>query len=153
MFTGTGAISSLFFVFPFGMGAQPMIVLSLIFFFLNLFLYCSFFIILGLKYICYPDRWSSLIRNPTASMYAGCFPMGGATLINVAVTVINEQLNYGGKSFLYIIWTMWWLDVFISFACCWVGVHAMYVYSDIFFFRVKVHPALGSHSRATLWIQ
>ena len=125
IFTGTGSISSLFFVFPFGMGTLPMIALSLIFFFLNLFLYCSFFIILGLKYTYYPDRWSSLLRNPTASMYAGCFPMGAATLINVAVTVINEQLNHGGKSFLYLIWAMWWLDVVISFACCWFGVHAM----------------------------
>jgi Voltage-dependent anion channel len=125
--TGTGAISILFSVFPFGAETQPMIVLSLIFFFLNLFLYCSFFIILGLKYICYPDRWSSLLRNPTASMYAGCFPMGATTLINVAVSVINGKLNYGGKSFLYFIWAMWWLDVFISFVCCWVGVHAMCV--------------------------
>jgi tellurite resistance protein TehA-like permease len=131
-----------------------MIVLSLIFFFLNLFLFCSFFIILGLKYICYPDRWSSLLRNPMASLYAGCFPMGATTLINVAVTVINGQLNYGGKSFLYFIWAMWWLDVFISFACCWVGVHSMYVYSRIFFLGVKkAHPTLGSLFRTTLWIQ
>ena len=119
-----------------------MIVLSLIFFFLNLFLYCSFFIILGIKYICYPDRWSSMLRNPTASMYAGCFPMGAATLINVAVTVINGHLNYGGKPFLYFIWAMWWLDVFISFACCWVGVHFMYVYSRIFISWCKGSPII-----------
>ena len=105
-----------------------MIVLSLIFFFLGLFLYCSFTIILGLKYIYYPDRWSSLLRNPTAIMYAGCIPMGAATLINIAVVVINGQLNYGGKPFLYFLWAMWWLDVFISFLCCWVGVHTMYVF-------------------------
>ena len=104
-----------------------MIVFSLIFFYFGLFLYCSFIIILGLKYICYPDRWSSLLQNPTASMYAGYFPMGAATLINVAVIVINGQLDYGGESFLYFIWAIWWLDVFISFVCCWVGVHAMYV--------------------------
>jgi tellurite resistance protein TehA-like permease len=110
-----------------------MIVFSLIFFFLNLFLYCTFFIILGLKYICYPDRWSSLLQNPTTSMYAGCFPMGATTLINVAVTVINGRLNYGGKSFLYFIWAIWWLDVFISFVCCWIGVHNMYVRFIYFF--------------------
>jgi tellurite resistance protein TehA-like permease len=132
VFTGTGAISSLFFAFPFGMGAQPMIVFCLIFFFLNLFLFCLFFIILGLKYICYPERWSSLLRNPTASLYAGCFPMGATTLINVAVEVINERFKYGGKPFLYFIWAIWWLDVFISFVCCWVGVHAMYVWLCIF---------------------
>ena len=137
------------------MGTKPMIVLSLTFFFLNLFLFCTFFIILGLKYICYPDRWSSLLRNPTTSKYAGCFPMGATTLLNVAVTVINGQSNFGGKSFLYFIWAMWWLDVFISFVCCWVGVHAMWVYTNscTFFLRLKVYPTLGSHSRITLWIQ
>ena len=119
-----------------------MTVLTLIFFFLNLFLYCSFFIILGIKYICYPDRWSSMLRNPAASIYAGCFPMSAATLINVAVTFINGQLNYGGKLLLYFIWAMWWLDVFISFACCWVGVHFMYVYDRIFFLGVKAHLQL-----------
>ena len=126
-FTGTGSISILFFVFPFGTGALPMVVLSLIVFFLDLFLFCFFFIILGLKYICHPDRWSSLLRDPNDSLYAGCFPMGATTLIDIAVNVINGRLNYGGKSFLYFIWAIWWLDVVISFACCWVGVHAMYV--------------------------
>jgi len=65
-------------------------------------------------------------------MYEGCFPMGATTLINVAVTVINGQLNYGGRSFLYFIWAMcqWWLDIFISFACCWVGVHPMITHQN-----------------------
>jgi Voltage-dependent anion channel len=133
IFTGTGKISILFFAFPFATGAQPMIVLSLIFFFLGLFLFCSFVIILGLKYIYYPDRWSSMLRNPTAIMYAGCLPMGAATLINVCVVVINGQLNFGGKSFLYFIWAIWWIDVLISFLSCWVGVHTMYVSGLVFF--------------------
>ena len=155
LFTGTGKISVLFFVFPFGTGAQPMIIFCLIFFFLDLFLYCSFIIILGLKYICYPDRWSSLIRNPTASMYAGCFPMGAASLINVAVIVINGQLNYGGKPFLYFIWALWWLDVFISFVCCWFGIHTMYVSGRVFFLvylSANSTCGLGLHSRNNLWM-
>ena len=53
--------------------------------------------------------------------------MGAATLINIAVIVINGQLNFGGKLFLYFIWAIWWLDVLISFVCCWVGVRTMYV--------------------------
>ena len=106
--------------------------ISLIVFFFNLFLFCSFFIILGLRYIYYPDRWSTLLQKPT-SLYTGYFPIGAATLINVAVMVINQQLNYGGKSFLYFIWAIWWLDVFLSFVCCWVGVHTMYVSARVFF--------------------
>lgn len=115
-----------------------MIVLSLIFFFLNIFLFCSFFILLGLKYICHPGSWPSLLRNPTDSLYAGCFPVGAATIINIAVNVIHGRLNYGGKSFLYFIWAIWWLDVFVSFVCCWVGVHAMYVSGRVLFSLMQV---------------
>jgi tellurite resistance protein TehA-like permease len=129
-----------------------MIVLSLIFFFLGLFLYCSFVIILGLKYICYPDRWSSLLQSPTAIMYTGCIPMGAATLINVSVIVINGQLNYGGKSFLYFIWAIWWLDVIISFVCCWLGVHTMYVSSLNFSSSADSPYGLGLQPRNSLWM-
>ena len=132
-----------------------MIVLSLVFFFLGLFLYCTFVIILGLKFIYYPERWASLLQNPTAIMYAGCIPMGAATLINVSVIVINGQLNYGGKSFLYFIWAIWWLDVFISFVCCWLGVHTMYVSGRIYFLvclSANSTCGLGLHSRNNLWM-
>ena len=131
-----------------------MVVFSLIFFFLGLLLYCSFCIILLLKYIYYRDRWSAMLRNPTAIMYAGCIPMGAATLINVAVIVINGRLNFGGKSFLYFIWAIWWLDVFISFVCCWVGVHTMYVFGRVFFpvyLNADSTCGLGLHSGNSLW--
>lgn len=68
-FTGTGAISNLFFVFPFGTGAQPMIILTLVIFYVNLFLFCCFFIILGLKYICCSGKWSSMLRKPIRGMF------------------------------------------------------------------------------------
>lgn len=110
-----------------------MIVLSLILFFLDLFLFCSFFIILGLKYICYPDRWASLLQDQVESLCAGYIAMGAATILNVAVNVINGRLNYGGKDFLYFIWAIWWLDVLFSLACCFFGVHTMYVSGYIFF--------------------
>lgn len=153
-FTGTGAISNLFFVFPFGTGAQPMIILTLVIFYVNLFLFCCFFIILGLKYTCCSGKWSSMLRKPMDSLYAGCFPMGATTLINTAVDVINGRLNYGGKSFLYFVWAIWWLDVFISFVCCWVGVHAMYVFDLGFFPCVNANfGLLGLRNRNILWIR
>lgn len=94
-------------------------------FFLNISLFVTSFILLASKYIVYRDRWSALWSNPVTSMYVGCFPMGGTTLINVAVEVIHSKYGIGGKGFLYFIWTMWWLDIVISFLCCWVGVHCM----------------------------
>ncbi|PPQ67315.1 hypothetical protein CVT25_005899 [Psilocybe cyanescens] len=105
-----------------------MLVLSLIVSFLNLFLFVLFTILLITKYLCYPDRWKSLIRNPVTSLFAGCFPMAGTTLINVAVQVVHTRYHVGGKGFLYFIWSMWWLDIVVSLLCCWLGVNAMFVY-------------------------
>lgn len=107
-----------------------MLVLSLIVSFLNLFLFVLFTILLITKYLCYPDRWKSLIRNPVTSLFAGCFPMAGTTLINVAVQVVHTRYHVGGKGFLYFIWSMWWLDIVVSLLCCWLGVNAMCVQSS-----------------------
>ncbi|KIM40152.1 hypothetical protein M413DRAFT_446309 [Hebeloma cylindrosporum] len=127
---GTGAISGLFFSFPYATGSTPMLVFSLIIFFLNLLLFAFFSILVVAKYICYPDRWSTLIRNPVTSLYAGCFPMAATTLINVGVQVVNTEYNVGGKGFLYFLWAMWWVVVVVSFTCCWAGVHAMFTYQS-----------------------
>ncbi|KAF8973295.1 voltage-dependent anion channel [Flammula alnicola] len=127
---GTGAISSLFVSFPYGTGSRPMIVLSLIIFFLNLFLFTLFSVLVIAKYMCYPDRWKVLVRNPVTSLYAGCFPMGATTLINVAVLVIHQKYHVGGKGFLYFLWAIWWIDIVIAFFCCWVGVHVMFAYQN-----------------------
>lgn len=102
-----------------------MLVLSMVIFFLNLFLFFLFLALLMAKYFIYPDRWLSLMKNPVNSLFTGCFPMAGTTLINVAVQVIHAKFQFGGKGFLYFIWAMWWLDVAISIFCCWFGVHIM----------------------------
>ncbi|KAF8906557.1 voltage-dependent anion channel [Gymnopilus junonius] len=125
---GTGAISVLFTIFPYTHGSKPMITLSLIIFFSNLCLFVFFFALVIAKYVHYPQKWSSLLRNPVTSLYCGCFPMGATTLINIAVLVIHTRYHVGGKGFLYFLWSMWWLDVVISFVCCWVGLHFMFTY-------------------------
>lgn len=104
-----------------------MLVISLVIFFINLSLFILFFVLVAAKYLCYPDRWAHLIRNPIVSLYAGTFPMGATTLINVAVSVIHEKYQIGGKVFLYFLWATWWLDVLIACLCTWVGVHVMCV--------------------------
>ncbi|KAF4620543.1 hypothetical protein D9613_000669 [Agrocybe pediades] len=122
---GTGAISGLFVAFPYATGSHPMLVFSLIIFFLNLALFILSFVLLAAKYIRYRGKWIALWNNPATSVYVGCFPMGGTTLINVATQVIHSEYNIGGKGFLYFLWAMWWLDICISFLCCWVGLHYM----------------------------
>ncbi|EFI28120.1 sulphite efflux pump protein [Coprinopsis cinerea okayama7 len=124
---GTGAVSILFEVFPYGRGSRGMMIVSLAFFFLNLILCCIFFSFSVAKYVVYPDRWSALIRNPITSLYLGCFPMGLTTLINVGVDVINIYFAFGGRTFLYTLWGFWWVVVAISVVCCWVGVHMMFI--------------------------
>lgn len=104
-----------------------MLALGLAFFFLNLVLFIVFLVLMTAKYICYPDRWSHLFKNPVVSLYAGTFPMGATTLINVAVSVIHEKYRIGGRSFLYFLWAVWWVDVVVAGLCAWVGVHVMYV--------------------------
>ncbi|PPR07411.1 hypothetical protein CVT26_013727 [Gymnopilus dilepis] len=125
---GTGAISVLFTIFPYTHGSSPMITLSLIIFFTNLFLFTFFSVLVIAKYVHYPQKWSSLLKNPVTSLYCGCYPMGATTLINIAVEIIHARFHIGGKGFLYFLWAMWWLDVLVSFICCWVGLHFMFTY-------------------------
>lgn len=76
----------------------------------------------------FPGIWSSTINHPVQSLYLGCFPMGATTLINIAVQTVYEDYNFGGRSLLYTIWGLWWLDCFISWLCVFGLMHTMYVY-------------------------
>lgn len=125
--TGTGAVSILFASFPYGHDTHAMNIFSLVFFFLNLFLVILFTALTFARYYLYPYIWPITLNHPVSSLYIGCFPMGVATLINVAVDVINTRYGFGGKVFLYFIWAVWWIDVLVSVLCCWGMVHVMFV--------------------------
>jgi tellurite resistance protein TehA-like permease len=107
---------------------------------LDLFTFGCFIILTITKYTVYPGAWHSLLRNPATSLYAGCFPMGAATLITVAVKLFHDHAKFGGNDFLVFLWAMWWINVGISFICCWLGVHIMYAPAPSF--EVESH-----HSR------
>lgn len=116
---GTGAISLLFQGFPYAAGSRTFKILTLIFFFLNLFLFILFTAITTARYILFPKIWSLMIRHPVQGLYTGCFPMGAATLINVSVHTLYQDYGFGGKRFLYALWGLWWIDVAISGLCVW----------------------------------
>ncbi|KAG7098528.1 hypothetical protein E1B28_000467 [Marasmius oreades] len=122
---GTGSISLLFNAFPYGKDANGMHIMALIFFFLNLTLFVLFTVISLARYALFPKVWPIMISHPLQSLYTGTFPMGATTLLNICVTLINEKYGVGGKSFLYVIWALWWLDVAISIICCWGMLHIM----------------------------
>ncbi|KAI0755547.1 voltage-dependent anion channel [Fomes fomentarius] len=122
---GTGSIALLLHNFPYANDWQVMQVLTWIFFFLNLALFVLFNALTIARHIMFPDMWGTMMKHPTQSLYIGTYPMGGATLITVAAGFIYEQYGFGGKTFLYIIWAIWWLDVFVSLLCAFVLVHLM----------------------------
>lgn len=122
---GTGDVSILFYVFPYGFGTRGMAAMSLVFFFFNLVIFCIFSAFTIARYVMYPKSWFAMIRDPGASLYLSCIPMGAATIISVAVQVICVHYDFGGKGFLYFCWGMWWIDVFVSGLCFWGLVHVM----------------------------
>ncbi|KAG9220610.1 hypothetical protein CCMSSC00406_0003709 [Pleurotus cornucopiae] len=127
---GTGAISILFYSFPYGNGSEEMKILSLLFFFLNLGLFIIFAAVTAARYVLFPDLWSIMLQHPVQSLYLGCAPMGVATMISVAASLIHEGYGFGGKPFIYFVWAVWWLDVAVSALCCWQLMHIMMVRQD-----------------------
>ncbi|KAL5523957.1 hypothetical protein ACEPAG_8130 [Sanghuangporus baumii] len=123
---GTGAISALFHVFPYGSEHRGMQIAALFFLILNL----AFFVILTIcafaRYTIYRGIWSSMIHHPVQSLYLGCFPMGFATLIIAAVGIVYEYFEFGGEGFLYAMWSLWWLDVAVSLVTCFGQLHIMF---------------------------
>ncbi|CAE6383364.1 unnamed protein product [Rhizoctonia solani] len=110
---GTGAVSSLLHSFPYG--SQPVLhgfgVAILI---LNVCLFGLFCVLSGIRYIRYPEIFSSMYKHPVQSLYLGCFPMGFSTLINAS---LNAHQTYGlGDNFLYALWGLWWLDSIVALA-------------------------------------
>ncbi|KAJ7183151.1 voltage-dependent anion channel [Mycena filopes] len=110
---GTGAVSSLVSRFHFGEGSETLKVLTLLFFFLNLFFFVAICAATIARYYMFPELWSAMLRHPTQSLFIGAFPMGAATLINVALTA-NQSYSFAGSGFLYTLWAFWWLDSVVS---------------------------------------
>ncbi|KIJ67708.1 hypothetical protein HYDPIDRAFT_83974, partial [Hydnomerulius pinastri MD-312] len=122
---GTGSISILFHSFPYGADSQVMKAFTLVFFFLNLVLFVLFTAVSAARYILFPGIWDRMMRHPVQSLYLGTFPMGGTTLLTVAIADIYDTYNFGGRPFVYAVWVLWWVDVAISLLCCWGIVHIM----------------------------
>ncbi|KAG0704523.1 voltage-dependent anion channel-domain-containing protein [Suillus ampliporus] len=106
---GTGATSALVHAFPYGNGSPAIKVVTLIIFFLNLLLFVFFTGATIARYIMFPDIWLKMIRHPAQSLFIGAFPMGAATLINIAL-VAHHEWNFGGISFLYTLWGFWMVE-------------------------------------------
>jgi len=122
---GTGAVSILFSLFPYGKHPSVCRAISTAIFFLNLLLFVLFTVVTIIRYVRHPDIWSIMIRHPVQSLFLGTFPMGAITLIGVATTVLHGQYHFGGRAFVFMLWGLWWIDAAISMLCCWGLVHVM----------------------------
>ncbi|KIJ39924.1 hypothetical protein M422DRAFT_60665 [Sphaerobolus stellatus SS14] len=114
---GTGALGSLFDIFPYGGHSRVTEGFALGFFFLNFVLFCVFLALSLYCLVIYPKAWLILLQHPVYSLYLGCVPMGMATLINVALVSAHQYWGFGGMGFVYTLWAFWWLDGIISFLC------------------------------------
>ncbi|KAH8725831.1 voltage-dependent anion channel [Phaeosphaeriaceae sp. PMI808] len=89
--------------------------LSIVFFVLNVFLFGVIFVVSILRYTLYPATWGLMLRHPVQSLFLGTLPMGFATLVNMFVAICIPA--WGGVT-PYVAWSMWWVDVIGSVACC-----------------------------------
>ncbi|KAJ7671597.1 voltage-dependent anion channel [Mycena polygramma] len=137
---GTGAVASLVSHFHFGQGSEAIKILTLLFFFLNLFLFVVICVATVARYYIFPELWSAMLQHPTQSLFIGAFPMGAATLINVALT-INQSYSFAGPGFVYALWAFWWLDCAVSLFTA-VGM--------IFVMMTRQQHSLGQMS--ALWL-
>ncbi|KAF8997918.1 voltage-dependent anion channel [Cyathus striatus] len=121
---GTGTVSVLVARFHFGAGSTPLKVISLSFYFLNLFLFTAFTVITALRFWMFPSLLKQTLLNPTESLFVGAFPIGAASLIDESI-IIHRSWSFGGKGFLYALWSFWWLDLGISFLTAFGLLYAM----------------------------
>ncbi|KAF8210974.1 voltage-dependent anion channel [Mycena galopus ATCC 62051] len=110
---GTGGIAGLISRFHFGQNSEAIKLLTLLFFFLNLFCFTAICTATVARYWIFPELWDAMLQQPTQSLFIGTFPMGAATLINTALT-IHQTYSFSGSGFLYALWVFWWLDCVIS---------------------------------------
>ncbi|CCM05349.1 uncharacterized protein FIBRA_07563 [Fibroporia radiculosa] len=123
---GTGGISMLFHNYPYAYDSKPLEVFSTIFFFLNLVLFVLFNVLFIARLIIWPELVPLMVYHPVHNLYLGSYPMGLATLIIVANSVLNTEWDWGGKPLFWFIWAVWWYDVAIGFICGFVLIHLMF---------------------------
>lgn len=114
---GTGIVSLLLHTFSttWTDHQSSLNILSVIFFTLNVLLFCLILSISVARYVLYPATWSLMLQHPVQSLFLGTLPMGFATIVNMFTLVCVPA--WGGVT-PYIAWAMWWADAILSLACC-----------------------------------
>lgn len=131
----TGVVSSLLHAFPYGNGSIVLRSFALAFAALNTSLFFTFSVMSMARYAIFPDIWRLMVLHPVQSLYLSCVPMGFGTLI-VSGAMIEREYSIG-KSWVYVLWTAWWIDIVFSVLVCLGLLHIMSV------------PSIPAHSTQT----
>lgn len=119
---GTGMVSILLYRLPYN--GVWLWYLSVILFVFDLGLYLLFTLISALRYICYPEIWSAMLRHPIEPLFLGTFPMSLGVIIEMIIFVCTPAW---GPWATIMAWTLWWIEVVISVAICFYLPLTMYV--------------------------
>ncbi|KAG8730378.1 Plasma membrane sulfite pump involved in sulfite metabolism, partial [Ceratobasidium sp. 423] len=121
---GTGAVSALLHSFPYGhkpvlhaFGAAVLLLNIIL-----LFVFLAFAII---RYVRHPEVFKMMFLHPLQSLYIGCLPMGFATIINALLNLRDDYFPES-RTFVYVLWGLWWFDVAVS-----VPVYFLILYTMI----------------------
>ena len=95
---GTGVVSTLLNQLPYN--SHWLYWLSVTIFALNVTLWCTFFLISLLRYIIYPEQWSSNIRNVEQAVFIATCPTGLSTIINMVIYVCVPAWGIGAARFV-----------------------------------------------------
>ncbi|KAK6359141.1 Plasma membrane sulfite pump involved in sulfite metabolism [Orbilia brochopaga] len=109
---GTGITSVLLYIMPYN--ARWIQYIAIAIFCLNILLFIAFSIMSLLRYTMFPGIWSFMIGHPVQSLFIGTFPMGLCTIINMIILACLQW----GDGMLIFAWSLWWIDIAISSACC-----------------------------------
>ncbi|KAI1793468.1 voltage-dependent anion channel, partial [Ganoderma leucocontextum] len=126
---GTGAVSALIHNFPYHNDSLVLKIVALAVFLLNLVLFVFVCTCTILRYVLFPEIWSLMIKDPTQSLFVGCFPMGAVTLINSALN-INQDWGFGDTGFLWTLWGFWWLDSLAAYVIAFSMIYTMMTRQD-----------------------
>ncbi|ANB12100.1 Ssu1p [Sugiyamaella lignohabitans] len=118
---GVGISSIILYTFPFN--ARWLRILGVIIWGFNMGLFGIANILFVSRFLLHPAAFAQLLRDPTQSVFLGCWPMGFATIINMT------DLQFGRDAWKAT-YAMWWIDVFVSLFTAWYVVFCMYSKHD-----------------------
>lgn len=107
---GTGVVGTLFALIPWQ--ASWLYYLSIIFFVLNVVLFCAAMTLSVLRYTIWPEIWGVMIQDSTNSLFLATMPIGFATIIEMWLFVCVPW----GDWTTYVAWAWWIIDCALAVA-------------------------------------